>query len=94
MSEDHIGTRDGVVTSYVGPNAVSIFQCITVKHAIAFYAETGMKVNRAYTPKNMRLCVEGITGKKFKARDYDGMVQALEDKIKELRAIVPVRESQ
>lgn len=37
----------------------------------------GMRLNTAYTPKNCRAMAERLTGKKFKARDYDGMIAAL-----------------
>lgn len=36
----------------------------------------GMRLNTAYTPKNCRAMIERVTGKKFKARDYDGMIAA------------------
>jgi len=39
----------------------------------------GMRLNTAYTPKNCRAMAERLTGKKFKARDYDGMIAALEE---------------
>lgn len=39
----------------------------------------GMRLNTAYTPKNCRAVAEKLTGKKFKARDYDGMIAALEE---------------
>jgi hypothetical protein len=37
----------------------------------------GMRLNTAYTPKNCRAMAERLTGRKFKARDYDGMIAAL-----------------
>lgn len=39
----------------------------------------GMRLNTSYTPKNCRRIAEEFTGKKFKARDYDGMIAALEE---------------
>jgi ribosomal protein L33 len=53
------------------------FQIIVLRRAIKLYAETGMKANTAYTPKNMRLTAERLTGKKFKSRDFAGMQAAL-----------------
>lgn len=38
----------------------------------------GLRLNHAYTPKNCRAVAERVTGMKFKARDYDGMIAALE----------------
>lgn len=37
----------------------------------------GMRLNSAYTPKRLRELTESLTGKKFKARDYDAMIAAL-----------------
>lgn len=67
------------MTGFSGPNAVECFRAIVVANAIDFYAKTGMKVNRAYTPSAMRRTAEFITGKKFKARDYAGMSAALRE---------------
>lgn len=41
----------------------------------------GMRLNTAYTPKRCREIAEQTTGKKFKARDYDGMIAALTETI-------------
>lgn len=60
------------------PEAINRFQVVVIKRAIMLYRDTGMRANRAYTPTNMRATTERLTGKKFKARDWDGMVQALE----------------
>jgi len=67
------------------PSEVSRYQIIVIKHALAIYASTGMKVNRAYTPKNMMAMAEKITGKTFKARDYRAAVAALEVLLGQLR---------
>lgn len=39
----------------------------------------GMRLNRSATPARCRQIAEEFTGKKFKARDYDGMIAALEE---------------
>lgn len=57
------------------------FRIVVIKNAIKLYKNTGMKANRAYTPTNMRKAAEQITGKTFKARDWDGMIAALEEKL-------------
>ena len=43
----------------------------------------GMRANRAYTPARCRQVAEEFTGKKFKARDYDGMIAAIQEKLDE-----------
>lgn len=62
---------------------IARFQIVVIKNAIKLYRNTGMKANRAYTPTNMRNAAERITGKKFKARDWDGMIDALQAKLEE-----------
>ena len=41
----------------------------------------GMRANRAYTPTRCRQIAQEFTGKKFKARDYDGMIAAIQEKL-------------
>lgn len=59
------------------------FRIVVIKNAIKLYKNTGMKANRAYTPTNMRRAAEQITGKTFKARDWEGMIAALQEKLDE-----------
>ena len=65
-------------TGFVGPAAVGVFRAITIKHAIRFYAKTGMKVNRAYTPSAMLRAAGEITGKTFKRGAYTEAADALD----------------
>ena len=81
---------EGSARAFVGESAVSVFQAIVIKNAIAFYARTGMKVNRAYTPKNMLATAAAITGKKFKRGQYEQACAALQEWINTARAAVPV----
>lgn len=66
----------GFVASGTG---VSLYVAVSLKHGIKLYAKTGMRPNRAWTPKAMMAKASEITGKKFKARDYAGAVAALEE---------------
>lgn len=66
------------MTMFTGTKGVNTFIAVTLKRAIMVYRDTGMKVNRAYTPKNMLAKASEITGKKFKARDYTGAIDALQ----------------
>ena len=59
------------------PEGITRYQMIVVKHGLAA-CKIGMRVNRAYTPSNLRKMVERWTNKKFKARDYDGMIAAVQ----------------
>jgi len=62
---------------FSGTAGVNTFRAITLKSGLALYAKTGMKPNRMWSPKNMMALASEITGKKFKARDYQGAVDAL-----------------
>ena len=58
-----------------GPDPTT-FQILAVRaglHAV----RSRMRLNRAYTPRNLRLTTEKLTGLKFRPRDYDGMIAAL-----------------
>lgn len=53
------------------------YQAVVLKAALKLYRDTGMKANRAYTPKNMMATASKITGETFKPRDYSGAIAAL-----------------
>ena len=58
---------------------------IAAKHGLKAI-KVGMRLNRAYTPANCRRVAEQFTGRKFKARDYDGMIEAIDAKLQETKA--------
>lgn len=62
------------------PAAIVRYQMLAVKHGLKAVIG-GYRVNRAYTPRNLRLMTENYTGKKFRARDYAGMIKAIEEKM-------------
>jgi hypothetical protein len=64
-------------------NAPTIYQALAIKGALKFYAKTGQKVNSAYTPKAMMATASRITGLKFKPRDYETAIKALDTFIQE-----------
>lgn len=53
------------------------FQKLAISHALEFYARHRKPVNRAYTPKNMMMMAQKLTGLTFKPRDYTGAATAL-----------------
>lgn len=63
---------------FEGKTGVATYQAIALKHALVFYAKTGMQVNRAYTPSKMMKLATHITSQKFKARDYMGAARSLQ----------------
>lgn len=48
----------------------SLYQITAIKVALRAYARHGMKVNRAYTPKNMLAKATELTGVTFKRGEY------------------------
>lgn len=58
-----------------GPDPTT-YQIIAVRAGLRA-VKNGMRLNRAYTPRNLRLTTERLTGLRFRARDYDGMIDAL-----------------
>ena len=65
------------MTDDVAP-AVTFHQLAAIKQGLKAI-KVGMRVNSSYTPQNCRRTAERLTGKKFKARDYDGMIAALQE---------------
>ncbi len=53
---------------------------ISAKHGLKAI-KIGMRMNRSATPARCRQIAEEFTGKKFKARDYDGMIAAIQEKL-------------
>lgn len=76
-TDNYIQVRDGKVQSFVGPKAIDVFTMRVLASALKLYAETGMKANRAYTPKAMMDAAARWTGQKFKSRDYVGAAKAV-----------------
>lgn len=70
----------------VSPN---IYQALTIKTALKFYAKHGVRINRAYTPRNMMQMVTKITGTKLRPRDYMGGVHALENWVEKETGVKP-----
>lgn len=61
----------------VNPSRIRI-QAIQAKFGIKAI-KVGMRLNRAATPKRCREIAEKVSGKKFKPRDYDAQIAALEE---------------
>jgi hypothetical protein len=66
-----------MTVSFSGVRGVSTFQAIALKSGLSLFAKTGMRPNRMWTPSKMMALASHITGKTFKARDYNGAVAAL-----------------
>jgi hypothetical protein len=74
-------TDNGSSVSFVGPRAVNVYACAAVASALRVYANSGIKMNRAYTPTNMLAFVLQQTGTKFpktKAGYYNAAAKLME----------------
>jgi hypothetical protein len=69
-------TRTNGGTSFAGSD-VNIYRATVIASALRLYAKTGLKANRAYTPRAMMTAAAVMTGQTFKARDYVGAADAL-----------------
>lgn len=82
MSADRIKYNDaGHAVSFEGRGAVDVFAMAAIASALDLYARTGIRVNRAYTPRAMMAAATHHTGQTFKARDYAGAAAALREKV-------------
>ena len=61
-----------------------VYRALTIASALRLYARTGIKANRAYTPKAMMAMAGKITGQTFRAKDYLGAATALKQFCREL----------
>lgn len=66
------------------PQQISLYQALVVRQGLKA-CKIGMRVNRAYTPANLMRAVTRITGKKHKARDYDGALASLQEWLEQKR---------
>ena len=88
----YLEVRDGKITTYVGEDATRAFQAIAIAHALKFYAKTGMKVNRMYTPTAMLKVATSITGKSYKRGAYAEAGDDLQKWADEMKAALPIVE--
>lgn len=58
----------------------SRYAMLAIAHGLRLYANTGLRPNRAYTPKAMMAAAERYTGQTFKPRAYLEAAEALRAK--------------
>ena len=72
-----------------------IFQITAIKVALRAWAKHKLKVNRAYTPKNMLAKAGELTGKKYKIGEYlkaaDDLEKLADKRAEELRIAARVQ---
>jgi len=90
--QSFLRVQDGKVTGYVGPEATEAFRAISIGSALKFYAKTGMKVNRVYTPTRMLAVASSMTGKTYKRGQYEQAGDDLIGWANEIKASLPIVE--
>jgi hypothetical protein len=61
-------------------NNIKRYQALVISKALEFYADTGKRVNRAYSPMAMMRMARNITGNHhLLERDYRGAARALRE---------------
>jgi len=93
MTESFISYNKYGAVSFVGEPAVRVFQAATIVTGLRFYAKTGMKPSRAFTPMAMMDAAKRITGHDYKRRDYLGAADDLEKWLHEAKAALPTKET-
>jgi len=64
---------------------ISIYQAFVTRQGLEA-CQRGFRLNRSYTPKKLMAVAENITGKKHKARDYQGAIDDLNTWMTEQKA--------
>lgn len=93
--DSHIEYRpDGSAAAFIGPDAVAVFAASALVAAMRLYAKTGIKANRAYTPRAMLKRAGEICGKTYTRNQ---MLLAADDVAKwvqTMKAALPAVEQQ
>jgi hypothetical protein len=94
MSDDQSYVEYGATggTSFVGPDAVQLYQVIVLISAMRLYVKSRIKVNRAYTPKNMLATAARLTGKTYKRTELAKAADDLQGWADMMKAALPVLE--
>lgn len=67
-----------MINGLTTPHSIEMYRMVVIRSGLKVYLETGMKVNRMYTPGRMVEAISQKTGKQYK-RSKNGMKQAFED---------------
>lgn len=87
MTENRIEyDENGQARSFVGPEAVDVFAMAVIATGLRLYARTGIRPNRAYTPKAMMAAATRYTGLDFAPRAYEKAAEALTARVQAEKA--------
>ena len=87
--EDGIHYAEHGTVSFVGKDAVNFYAATVLASALRMYAKHRIKVNRAYTPKNMLAAATRITGLPYKRGDYLKAADDVEAWAQTMKAALP-----
>lgn len=85
-------TRGSASIGFVGPDAVALFRAVVIGSALRTYAQTGLRMNRAYTPTAMLKAATGITGKTYRRGEHLKAADDIKVWCDAMRAALPVVE--
>jgi hypothetical protein len=83
-----LGYREGGEASSFTGSGVDVMRAAVIASGLRFYAKTGMKPNRAYTPRAMIEAAQSMTGRKYKARDYERAAADLSELCQVLKRVI------
>ena len=92
IMESYVTVTNGKTTGFIGPDAVMLFQTIALRHAIDFYINHKMRVNRAYTVSAMLDAASRTTGNTYKRTQLAKASLDLQKWIHAMKAAIPIVE--
>jgi len=80
-------------TVFAGPDAVKLFQAMTIVSGLRLYAKHRIQPSRGYTPSAMLKAASGFTGKAYKRGAYQQAADDLKLWADTMAAALPVTKS-
>jgi hypothetical protein len=95
MNQDHMTVRNGQVTAYVGRDAVSVVQALSLWSALKLYVNTGGKIipTRGVGITKILQLATRFTGKKYKRSEAMKAAEDVKKWADEMKAALPVVEN-
>jgi len=78
--------ENGHARAFVGKEAVDVFAMAALAAGLRLYAKTGIRPNRAWTPRAMMTAAAHHLGIKLKPHDYERAAELLSAKVQSEKA--------
>lgn len=91
-NESELIVRNGKVVSYVGPDATNLFRAITLRSALAMYAELKLLPARNIRAKDLLRMASAYSGKKYARGGHAQAAKDVQVWVETMRAALPIRE--